>query len=95
MNDFVPTITLYGSPGMIFLKLFSFKFHFSNYVIFSFLHLFGTVASLLKHPRTPPTNNPRMDYQIADSKHVSKKRSRPLGTPDKVSLSKCLCTAVF
>ncbi|BFG24685.1 hypothetical protein CerSpe_109590 [Prunus speciosa] len=45
----------------------------------------NNASSLLKHPRTPPTNNPRMDYQIADYKHVSKKRSRPLGTPAKAN----------
>ncbi|PSS24186.1 Topless-related protein [Actinidia chinensis var. chinensis] len=39
------------------------------------------VASMLKRPRTPPTNNLAMDYQTADSEHVLK-RSRPYGLSD-------------
>ncbi|CAB4299051.1 unnamed protein product [Prunus armeniaca] len=35
-----------------------------------------------KHPRTPPTNNPRMLCHTADSKHASK-GSRALGTSDE------------
>ncbi|KAK1389417.1 WUS-interacting protein 2 [Heracleum sosnowskyi] len=35
-------------------------------------------AASLKRPRTPPTNNPAIDYQTADSEHVLK-RSRPFG----------------
>ncbi|KAB1199378.1 Topless-related protein 4 [Morella rubra] len=35
-------------------------------------------SAILKRPRTPPTNNPAMDYQTADSEHVLK-RSRPFG----------------
>lgn len=41
-------------------------------------------AAILKRPRTPPTNNPAMDYQTADSEHVLK-RSRPFGISDEVN----------
>ena len=41
------------------------------------------VASMLKRPRTPPTNNLAMDYQTADSEHVVK-RSRPFAVSDDV-----------
>ncbi|XP_050103715.1 topless-related protein 4-like isoform X2 [Malus sylvestris] len=43
----------------------------------------NNTSSLLKRPRTPP-NNLAMDYQTADSGHVSK-RSRALGTSDEVN----------
>ncbi|KAL5539764.1 hypothetical protein UlMin_003025 [Ulmus minor] len=39
-------------------------------------------AAILKRPRTPPGNNPAMDYQTADSEHVLK-RSRPFGLSDE------------
>ncbi|CAN6449923.1 unnamed protein product [Victoria cruziana] len=42
-------------------------------------------TALLKHPRTPPTNNPAGDYHSADSDHVSK-RTRAIGISDEVSL---------
>ncbi|KAK2996120.1 hypothetical protein RJ639_029420, partial [Escallonia herrerae] len=45
----------------------------------------GAVASMLKRPRTPPSNNPAMDYQTADSEHVLK-RSRPFGISDEVNI---------
>ena len=48
---------------------------------------FIMVAAILKRPRTPPTNNPAMDYQTADSEHVLK-RSRPFGISDEVP---CIC----
>ncbi|KAK6148980.1 hypothetical protein DH2020_016505 [Rehmannia glutinosa] len=35
-------------------------------------------------PRTPPTNNPALDYQTADSEHVLK-RSRPFGVQEEVN----------
>ncbi|XP_062148973.1 topless-related protein 4-like isoform X2 [Alnus glutinosa] len=41
-------------------------------------------SAILKRPRTPPTNNPAMDYQTADSEHVLK-RSRPFGISDEVN----------
>lgn len=41
-------------------------------------------AAILKRPRTPPTNNPAIDYQTADSDHVMK-RSRPFGITDEVN----------
>ena len=41
-------------------------------------------AAILKRPRTPPTNNPTMDYQTADSDHVMK-RTRPFGISDEVN----------
>ncbi|XP_057459402.1 topless-related protein 4-like isoform X2 [Actinidia eriantha] len=41
----------------------------------------NNAASMLKRPRTPPTNNLAMDYQTADSEHVVK-RSRPFGLSD-------------
>ena len=41
------------------------------------------VASMLKRPRTPPTNNLAMDYQTADSEHVVT-RSRPFALSDDV-----------
>ncbi|KAH6832337.1 WUS-interacting protein 2 [Perilla frutescens var. hirtella] len=43
----------------------------------------NNAASMLKRPRTPPTNNPALDYQTADSEHVLK-RSRPFGVPEEV-----------
>ncbi|CAN6459524.1 unnamed protein product [Victoria cruziana] len=45
----------------------------------------GNSAALLKHPRTPPTNNPAVDYHSADSDHVSK-RTRAIGISDEVNL---------
>ena len=30
-------------------------------------------AGLLKRPRTPPANNPALDYQSADSEHIMKR----------------------
>ncbi|GLT27833.1 hypothetical protein SLA2020_028040 [Shorea laevis] len=44
----------------------------------------NNAAAVLKGPRTPPTNNPTMDYQTADSEHVLK-RSRPFGLSDEVN----------
>ncbi|XWS72950.1 hypothetical protein CRYUN_Cryun02cG0083500 [Craigia yunnanensis] len=44
----------------------------------------NNAAGILKRPRTPPTNNPALDYQSADSEHVLK-RSRPFGMPDEVN----------
>ncbi|XP_022749661.1 topless-related protein 4-like isoform X2 [Durio zibethinus] len=44
----------------------------------------NNAAAILKRPRTPPTNNPALDYQSADSEHVLK-RSRPFGIPDEVN----------
>ncbi|CAN6540784.1 unnamed protein product [Malus baccata var. baccata] len=41
-------------------------------------------AAILKRPRTPPTSNPTMDYQTADSEHVLK-RSRPFGITDEAN----------
>ncbi|KAG7021233.1 Topless-related protein 4 [Cucurbita argyrosperma subsp. argyrosperma] len=41
-------------------------------------------AAILKRPRTPPTNNPTMDYQTADSEHVLK-RARPFGLSEEVN----------
>ncbi|KAJ8753195.1 hypothetical protein K2173_017783 [Erythroxylum novogranatense] len=44
----------------------------------------NNAAAILKRPRTPPTNNPAMDYQTADSEHVLK-RPRPFGMSDEVN----------
>ncbi|XP_039027675.1 topless-related protein 4-like isoform X2 [Hibiscus syriacus] len=44
----------------------------------------NNAAAILKRPRTPPTNNPALDYQSADSEHVLK-RSRPFGMPEEVN----------
>ncbi|KAK0571561.1 hypothetical protein LWI29_018147 [Acer saccharum] len=44
----------------------------------------NNAAAMLKRPRTPPTNNPAMDYQTADSEHVLK-RPRPFGMSDEVN----------
>ncbi|XVE98358.1 hypothetical protein REPUB_Repub03eG0099500 [Reevesia pubescens] len=44
----------------------------------------NNAVAILKRPRTPPTNNPALDYQSADSEHVLK-RSRPFGMPDEVN----------
>ncbi|KAJ4959361.1 hypothetical protein NE237_026472 [Protea cynaroides] len=41
-------------------------------------------AAILKHPRTPPTNN-SIDYPSGDSDHVSK-RTRPISISDEVNL---------
>lgn len=48
-----------------------------------FMYLLIIIAAILKRPRTPPTNNPALDYQTADSEHVLK-RSRPFGISDEV-----------
>ena len=50
---------------------------------FVFFDGLNVAAALLKRPRTPPANNPAMDYQTADSDHVLK-RSRPFGISDEV-----------
>ncbi|KAL0904778.1 hypothetical protein M5K25_026928 [Dendrobium thyrsiflorum] len=42
-------------------------------------------SAILKHPRTPPSNNPAMDYTSGDSDHISK-RSRPIGVSDEMNL---------
>ncbi|CAL9050611.1 unnamed protein product [Musa banksii] len=42
-------------------------------------------VAILKHPRTPPTANPGIEYASADSDHVSK-RTRPIGISDEVNL---------
>lgn len=52
------------------------------------------VAAILKRPRTPPTNNPAMDYQSADSEHVLK-RSRPFGMPDEVSVASNIFSCLY
>ncbi|KAL5769032.1 hypothetical protein ACOSQ2_015815 [Xanthoceras sorbifolium] len=44
----------------------------------------NNAAAISKRPRTPPTNNPAMDYQTADSEHVLK-RPRPFGISDEVN----------
>ncbi|XP_015894468.3 topless-related protein 4-like isoform X2 [Ziziphus jujuba] len=44
----------------------------------------NNAGALLKRPRTPPTNNPAMDYQTADSELVLK-RSRPFGMSDEAN----------
>ncbi|KAH7416085.1 hypothetical protein KP509_14G074400 [Ceratopteris richardii] len=36
-------------------------------------------AALLKRPRTPPTSNSALDYQSADSEHIMKRVSYPVG----------------
>lgn len=41
------------------------------------------IASMLKHPRTPPPNNVALDYQTADSEQVLK-RPRPFGMSEEV-----------
>lgn len=43
------------------------------------------IEVLLKRPRTPPTNNPAVDYQTADSEHVLK-RTRTFGISDEVCI---------
>ncbi|ONK76701.1 uncharacterized protein A4U43_C03F31220 [Asparagus officinalis] len=43
-------------------------------------------AALLKHPRTPPTANPVIEYPSVDSDHISK-RTRPIGISDEGNLS--------
>ncbi|XP_076911094.1 topless-related protein 4-like isoform X1 [Bidens hawaiensis] len=40
------------------------------------------ITAMLKRPRTPPTNNPAVDYQTADSEHVLK-RTRAFGISDE------------
>jgi hypothetical protein len=41
------------------------------------------IAAMLKHPRTPSTANPSMDYPSGDSDHVSK-RPRPVELSEEV-----------
>ncbi|CAH1432821.1 unnamed protein product [Lactuca virosa] len=41
-------------------------------------------AAMLKRPRTPPANNPAVDYQTADSEHAFK-RTRAFGISDEVN----------
>ncbi|KAH8481627.1 hypothetical protein H0E87_029201 [Populus deltoides] len=64
---------------------FSFNFYgFLGANLLLLLCIF-TAAAILKHPRTPPTNNSAIDYQTADSEHVLK-RPRPFGLSDEVNL---------
>ncbi|KAG0463244.1 hypothetical protein HPP92_021720 [Vanilla planifolia] len=42
-------------------------------------------AAILKHPRTPPSGNPVVDYASGDSDHISK-RTRPIGISDEMNL---------
>ncbi|XWS11792.1 hypothetical protein CRYUN_Cryun37aG0031000 [Craigia yunnanensis] len=44
----------------------------------------SNAASMVKRPRTPPTNNLAMDYQTADSENVLK-RPRPFGISEEMS----------
>ncbi|KAL3840982.1 hypothetical protein ACJIZ3_025573 [Penstemon smallii] len=44
----------------------------------------NAAASMLKRPRTPPTNNQALDYQTADSEHFLK-RSRAYGMPEEAN----------
>ncbi|XP_031130262.1 topless-related protein 4-like isoform X2 [Ipomoea triloba] len=44
----------------------------------------NNAASMLKRPRTPPGNNPALDYQTADSEQVLK-RPRPFGMPEEAN----------
>jgi hypothetical protein len=62
-----------------------------DYIYLS-LHL---VAALLKHPRTPTTANPGMDYPSGDSDHISK-RTRPVGMSEEVCVISCpeICNAI-
>ncbi|XP_022946241.1 topless-related protein 4-like isoform X1 [Cucurbita moschata] len=48
------------------------------------LNAANNAAAILKRPRTPPANNPTMDYQTADSEHVLK-RARPFGLSEEVN----------
>ncbi|KAJ0488149.1 putative transcription factor WD40-like family [Helianthus annuus] len=41
-------------------------------------------SAMLKRPRTPPTNNPVVDYQTADSEHVLK-RTRTFGISEEAN----------
>ena len=52
------------------------------WLINTILHV-RLVASMLKHPRTPSTANPSMDYPSGDSDHMSK-RPRPVGLSEEV-----------
>ena len=54
-----------------------------RYFIIICIHHFLLTVSMLKHPRTPPTNSLAMDYQTADSESVLK-RPRPFGISDGV-----------
>ncbi|KAL3745212.1 hypothetical protein ACJRO7_014343 [Eucalyptus globulus] len=51
-----------------------------------YLLFFSFNTVLLKCPKTPPTNNSAMDYQMADSKHFLR-RSRPFGISYESSYS--------
>ncbi|XVE89075.1 hypothetical protein DITRI_Ditri19aG0121100 [Diplodiscus trichospermus] len=44
----------------------------------------SNAASMLKRPRTPPTNNLAMDYQTADSENILK-RPRPFGISEEIN----------
>lgn len=43
------------------------------------------LAAILKHPRTPPSLNPPIEFSSLDSDHISK-RTRPFGISDEVNL---------
>lgn len=46
-------------------------------------HSFSDMAAMLKRGRTPPTNNPALEFRTADSEHVFK-RTRAFGISDEV-----------
>ncbi|KAF2584466.1 hypothetical protein F2Q70_00037208 [Brassica cretica] len=56
----------------------------TRYLIIICIHDFLPTVSMLKRPRTPPTNSLSMDYQTADSESVLK-RPRPFGISDGVN----------
>lgn len=72
---------MYDTTHFLFFFFFWLNVIYINKLIFFYSGCM--VAAILKRPRTPPTNNPSMDYQTADSEHVLK-RSRPFGLSDEV-----------
>lgn len=69
--------------AIFFFSIFQLIFIFNFFLFVLIMHLLIMIGAILKRPRTPPTNNPVMDYQTADSEHVLK-RSRPFGVTDEV-----------
>ncbi|PWA72233.1 WUS-interacting protein 2 [Artemisia annua] len=50
----------------------------------AFDHSFSDMAAMLKRGRTPPTNNPALEFRQADSEHAFK-RTRAFGISDEVN----------
>lgn len=81
----------------IYINMILSSFHLAKLLLPNPLFLlcqYVMIASMVKRPRTPPTNNPALDYQTADSEHVLK-RSRPFGAPEEVKYTRLQVSPIF